>query len=313
MAPPRLLYLSRGHGYGHAATDLEIIDALRRRGAEVVIASYGTGAEYYRERDVACTDLRIDDVNDQGVDAALRILAFLRRHADADLVLAHEVFAAPRMCVELGLRNVLMTHWFFSELGAPERDRLLAVADELVFVDFEAAHRVPAGFAHTVFAGAVARRFDGDRRAGREALDFPDDRELVVLTTGAVTPYNEEHLRAVVDTVVRAWRRYRSRDGALVILSDVRPDVDDPSVRSVGRVRDPAPYYQAADVVVANATFSTICTLARNDVPTVVVTGGRNPVDRLHADFFASTGHVRAVEVGASAHLLWSAVEAVVT
>jgi hypothetical protein len=273
----RIVYLTRGHGYGHAATDVAVIRALAelRPDVEVEAASYGTGLEYYVQQGMPCADLRIDDVNDQGVDAALRVTAFLRSRATADLVVAHEVFAAPRVCAMLRCRNVLLTHWFFSEIGLPERDEWLRAAESLLVLDFEQAHVVPPELAGRVtFTGAVAKRFEVDRVAARRALGIADAERMAVITTGALTPYNAAHLKALVSKGVAAWRHF----GRVFVLSHAE---------WIGQTPTPELYYAAADVVLANATFTTLSTLRRNAVPTIAVIGEGNPVDRLHAEFFA--------------------------
>ena len=309
----RIVYLSRGHGYGHAATDREITEALcqLRPGITIELASYGTGLKYYSDRGIPCADLRIDDIDDQGLQAALRVMAFLHPRRDADLVVAHEIFTAPQMCATLDLPNVLLTHWFFAEVGAPQRDALLAKPDALVLLDFEAAHQVPPQLAgRAQFTGAVARSLPIGRDQARYELGIADTDFVAVLVTGAVTPINADHVSKVVARGLGAWRARGGTSGRLLVLSEVAPPPTDPSVTWVGRINDPSPYYRAADVVVAGATFSTLCVLARNGIPTVAVTGGQNPVDQLHARFFASEGLVRTVDVSASEPEFWDAVQA---
>jgi hypothetical protein len=280
-----IVFLTRGHGYGHAAVDVPVIRALRelRPSVTVEAASYGTGLEHYARQGMPCADLRIDDVDDQGVEAALRVTAFLRTRKSADLVVAHEVFAAPRVCAMLGLRNVLLTHWFFSEVGLPERDDVLRAADPLLVLDFPQAHVVPQGLAGRVtFVGAVAKRFDLDRAAARRVLGVGTGERVVVVTAGAVTPYNARHLEALESHALAACAGWAKP----FVLAGSR------------RVSRPEIYYAAADVVVANATFATLCALVRNAVPTVAVIGQGNPVDRLHAEFFAREGLLELVEAG---------------
>lgn len=280
----RIVYLTRGHGYGHAATDVAVIRALTELRPDVTVeaASYGTGLEYYAQQGMPCTDLRIDDVNDQGVAAALRVTAFLRSRGPADLVVAHEVFAAPRVCAILGLRNVLLTHWFFAEIGLPEHDEWLRTAESLLVLDFEQAHVVPPELAGRVtFTGAVARRFPLDRAAARRELRIAEAERVAVITTGAVTSYNAAHLEALVRKGVAAWQHY----GRVFVLSGVRPE--NQRAEWVGQTPVPELYYAAADIVLANATFTTLSMLERNGVPTIAMLGEGNPVDRLHAEFFA--------------------------
>nr|MDT0663182.1 hypothetical protein [Micromonospora sp. DSM 115978] len=310
---PHVVYLSRGHGYGHAARDRAIAAALRALRPDLVVevASYGTGLEFYRAHADPCVDLRIDDDDDQGSSATISVATFLATRRHADLVVANEMFTAPSVCDALGLRSVLLTHWFFTELGAPAMDAAMAHAGSVILLDFEQAHRVPARLRRRVtFTGAVAEPFRTDRVEARRALRIDATEYLVVLATGAIYPDKAAHLRAVVAKGLRAWRTRPTGGGRLVVLSGLPPTVDDPSVRWVPWTDRPDLYYRAADVVLTTGTFGTICALARNEVPTVAVVGGQNPVDRLHAEFFAAQGFLTAVDASVSDATLGRAVAA---
>ncbi|GAA4205194.1 hypothetical protein GCM10022220_17070 [Actinocatenispora rupis] len=290
----RIEYLSRGHGHGHAATDVRVAAALRTLGAEVRLASYGSGLDHCTRRGVDCADLGIDDLHDQDPTAALRVLAYLRGRRGTDLVVAHEIFAAPSLCRALGLPCVLLTHWFFAEIGAPDRDALLATPDRLVLLDLAAAHDVPAALADRVeFTGPVAEPYPGDRPAARRQLGLDPAEYVVVVTTGAVTTHNRDRLGALPARVRAALPVRHAR---LLVLSG-------PTA-----VDDPAPYHRAADVVVANATFGALSELVAAGVPTVAVTGGPNPVDRLHAERFAALGLVTTVDADARTAALADAI-----
>jgi hypothetical protein len=297
---PKIVYLSRGHGYGHAARDRAIVAALRglRPDAVVEVASYGTGLEFYRSHAMACADLRIDDDDDQGPAAAFAVAAFLSARRRADLVVANEVFTAPGVYTALGLRGVLLTHWFFAEVGVPAMDAPLAKAEKIMLIDFEMAHRVPQQLRDRVtFTGAVAPRFLIDRHSARRELGIDATEYVAVLSTGATYQTKVDHMRAVLAKGLAAWRVRRPGKGRLFVLSNLPPAVDDSCVEWVSWTDRPELYYRAADVVITNGTFGTMSALTRNRIPTIAVVGGQNPVDRLHAEFLAGEGLLTAVEV----------------
>src|SRR5262249_54805525 len=150
VCPPshRIAWLSRGKGYGHAAKDLRIVHGLRRLrpDVEVVVASAGLGLAYYRDRGEACHDLGIDDDDDgQGAEAYVRLLWFLRRLGRIDLLVADEFFIAPRLGAALAVPSLVLSHWFFSEIGAPQADIYFEGAAAIVMLDSPSAHTPPAG------------------------------------------------------------------------------------------------------------------------------------------------------------------------
>lgn len=299
-----IVYLSRGHGYGHAARDRAIVAALRARRPDstVEIASYGTGLTFYRSHTDPCADLRIDDADDQGALAALAVTAFLRTRRHVHLVVTNEMFTTPAVCQALGLRSVLLTHWFFTELGVPAMDVALGQADAVILLDFERAHHAPPQLRHRVaFTGAVAEPFRANRPAARRRLGISPGDHVTVLATGAAYPDKMAHMRVVLEKGLDAWRtRPAGGGGHLFVLSSIPPTVDDPSVHWVSWTDRPDLYYRAADVVLTNGTFGTMCALARNAVPTVAMVGGPNPVDRLHAEFFAAQGLLTLVDADIS-------------
>lgn len=316
-----LVILSRGHGYGHAAKDLQVIEAIRAKqpGLMVSVASSGTGLDFYTSRSVPCVDLGIADSDDQGEHAAWCILRFLLRTGKPDLVVANEVFTAPAICRMLQIENLLLTHWFFSEIGLPQADRCLLGANAVILLDFAAAHRAPVELNVPIHSiGALAKSFPLTRRQARRKLGLAEHAFAAVVTIGAPRPDKIPDIRILLRTVLNAWRGYARPADRLFLL--VPPDADwnvshdfsDKSVCWIGPTAQPETYFRAADVVLAYATFTTLSELARNRVPTVAIIGSINRVDRLHAEYIASTGHVAATELAVTPEQLWHLVQVVI-
>lgn len=172
----RILYLVRGHGFGHAARDLRIIEALKALApqVEIEIASSGTGMQYFRSRSVDCADLEIPDDEDQSASAGWRVWRYLHWAAAPDLVISDEImFAIPYCRNVLDVPCVLLTDWVYRDIGKPQLDRLLDGAAEVVVVDFPESHPTAIGTSAPItHIGPVVDRFplnpaDGERGNGK--------------------------------------------------------------------------------------------------------------------------------------------------
>ncbi len=316
-----ILFLTRGHGYGHAANDLQFIRTIQKTmpDIDITIASSGTGLEYYRNRGVDCLDIGIPDENDQGPEATKMIASFLfefiAKFGRPDLVVANEVFAAPRICHLVQLRNILVTQWFFAEIGSPQYDLLMGYAAAIIILDFAEAHQVPHKITIPVhFVGAIARKFNLEQSEARNKLGLSSTNFVMTLAFGSVRLDKIPDIRIMINVVTQSWRCFTKPGDTLLILAEpskgyILTDMPDiRGVRWIGIIDDPAAVYCAADIVVAYATFTTLSELARNNIPTVGIIGSINPVDKLHANFMHSTGHIRALDIETIGEKLCSSV-----
>ena len=271
----RITVMSRGHGFGHAARDLKVVEAIRstRPDVRVDIASAGSGAEFYRARGIPVTDLGIEDADDTSLEATWRLWRFLHEDAPTDLVLVDEFMTVPGFCRNvLQVPSVLVTDWFHAEIGLPENDALLDDATEVVVPDFPQAHRTPpATTAPVWYSGPLVRSFP--EVDARRELGIAADALVVVVAQGG-----RPDRRATLETqlrVLRVWNRNARPHDRLLLLADPPPvrgtPPRTPTIRWVGRTDRPELYYRAADVVVADAFGFTVCELVHNGVPALAV------------------------------------------
>jgi erythromycin esterase len=286
------------------------------RGLGITVASYGTGLDYYAARSVPCVDLGIADINDQGRHAAWRTSRFLASIDRPDLVVANEVFSSPAACRALRHKNLLFTHWFFSEIGSPESDRVYEDADGVVLLDFPEAHAIPAEIDVPVyFAGPAAPSFEINRQRARKQLGVPQSSRVVVMTFGSMHPDKFTDITAMLAKFLPAWDVEAGEDDRLLVLAppggpwEHASTIQRKTVQWVGVTARPEVYYRAADLVIAHATFTTLSELARNGAPTVGVIGSQNPVDRLHAERFSSLGLIKTMELDACPEEVWTIVQ----
>lgn len=315
----RIVVLSRGHGYGHAAKDHRIIESLwaQRGDLEITVASSGLGVEYYKAHSIPCIDLGIPDHDDQGHFAHRRVLRFfdeLTAQEDrVDFVVANEVFWAAPVCSMLDIDIILLTHWFFSEVGNPQADHFLRYANSVIVLDEAENHQVPNSLGVPVyFSGLLANQFSLTRLQARQALGLDRNCLMAVATFGSLRPDKLHEISSLLNLVLATWREYAPAPCQLFILADVDIFSElvspwrDESVKWVGVTKTPELYYAAADVVIAYATFTTLSELVRNAVPTVGVIGSLNPVDTFHARSFESLGLIQAASLDVCPGRLWT-------
>lgn len=262
----RIGFLTRGHGFGHAARDLRLIREIRRQRPDAVVdvMSSGSGHRYYRSRGVDCADLGIADERDTAPAASWAVWRRLARGLDTwDLLVADEVFAAiPFGHYVLDRPVVALTDWFFRDFGRADHDRVFDHAAEVIVLDFPESHPVPPRTAAPVhYAGPVVDGFGRERREARAALGAGPEDLVAVLTVGGM-PLRPEAVR-MTNAVLDAWSS-RTASDRLYILADRADRPQPPGVTWTGVCATPEQYYAAADVVLADAMGFTACELVAN-------------------------------------------------
>ncbi|MGW7548366.1 glycosyl transferase [Streptomyces sp. NPDC054770] len=324
-----VLVLSRGHGFGHAARDLRVVDSIRRQRPDlkILLAASGTAAEYFRMHDVPCVDLGIDDAEDMTPTAFARVQAFLRRIRRPQLVVTDEVVAALPYCRKVWkVPCVLLTDWFYAEFGEPGTDPFLDSATEILMLDFRAAHPGPYAITAPIrYVGPVVRPFADRRARVREELGVPDGSLLAVNTLGGMTGRDEAG--RMTELALRAWNTKARPGDQLHILapspspspppSGESPTAEAPragggSVVWRGIVPEPESLFAAADVVIADAMGTTVCDLVYNRIPVLGLvdrSAGFPASFHLRVDEMAANGLMVCADVSCTPEALWTSLQ----
>jgi hypothetical protein len=311
----RISYLARGHGFGHAARDHRIINAIRSLapGIDITVASSGTGHQYFRSRGVECADMGFDDAVDQSPEASWKIWRQLYRSPAADLVVSDEVLPAIPFCAKvLEVPCVLITDWSFGDFGRPEMDRILDDAAEVVMVDFPESH--PEPLQTTVRVCHVGPLVDDFVPAEPSIAGAPGSL-TVVASFGGVP--GRPGARAMLARTLSAWKRHASPGDRLFVFVP-RPPSDDgghaiPGVHWVGITAEPDRYYLAADVVLTDGLAFTACELIFNGIPTVSFVTEQGAAANAssfsrRAEFLDRIGATRTVRDQDDPDTLWDAI-----
>jgi hypothetical protein len=269
-----IVLLTRGHGYGHAARDLRIICGLRQLSpdADIVLASSGSGVEYFRSHDIPCHDFGIADRHDLSEEAVRRVWGFLQTLSDPDLVIADEVVWALPFCRRFfDCPRILLTDWLYADHGMPQHDPFLNNASEILVLDFAEAHPGPYDTqAPITFTGPVVSKFPGDRSTARKQLGLRAQSRTAVVSVGGVA--DRPDARRIFRHTTDAWSTYANPADVLFVLG-VGYDLPGMpgNIRLVPHTPSPEVYYQAADAVVTDATGLTCCEVVANGIPVVAV------------------------------------------
>jgi hypothetical protein len=312
-----IVLLARGHGYGHAARDIRILTGLRQLSpdSEIVLASSGSGLEYFRFQGISCHDLGIADRHDLSETAVRSIWEFLRTIRDPDLVIADEVVWALPFCRRFfDCPSILLTDWLYADHGLPQHDPFLDNASQILVLDFAEAHPGPyATQAPISFTGPVVSKFPGDRSTARQQLGLEDQARVAVVSAGGVA--DRPDARRIFRHAAEAWSRHAGPADILLALGVgyELPGMSD-NIRPVPHTPSPEIYYQAADAVVTDATGFTCFEVAANGIPVVAVLTSDAlrfaSLYRYRASLLESAGLAVTARLDETSDLLWHALTA---
>ncbi|QSB04075.1 hypothetical protein [Natronoglycomyces albus] len=276
----KILFLARGHGFGHAARDRRIIAAMRRLRPDlhIDIMASGSASEYFQLYGETFTDMGIGDHEDMTPAAGRHLWKLLEQRERPDLVITDEVIWALPFCVkEWKRRAILLTDWMFSEMGQPENDSLLNYAGEIIMLDFRRAHPGPFDTTTPInYFGPVVSDFAISRSQARTQLSLDTRQFAATVTVGGYAAALDNQL--IASAAVDTWLEKTPRGHHLFVLGEKFRDVpyhrrDD--ITWVGITGTPETYYAASDVVLANANGTVTCDLVWNRIPVLGMTSNR--------------------------------------
>ena len=107
----KLLFLSRGKGWGHSIRDIEIVKYLSHTNEyEVLFASYGAGYEAYRTKGIPCYDLQCRE-GDYGGPLIESFISLIKKLSPTWIVSDEELFMLP-ISHGFGIPCAYITNYF---------------------------------------------------------------------------------------------------------------------------------------------------------------------------------------------------------
>ena len=287
---PKILYLSRGRGFGHAMNDLLILKELKsiKKTLSVLVASYHKGYHCLMMNGLRPFNLGLKPREELRLKASLRIWSLIRKFKP-DLVVSDEVFIALHITKGLKIPSILITHWFFETLS--EKHPIIPAvkkADHVIFVDTPEFHTIPFDFdVHVTFVGPVIKEFKytlRDKMRARSELGL-NRKDMVIL----VTPGGGHQVRRrFLEVSVEAFKELKGSNLKLIILagelcSQYREKfIDDDRIIVEDFDWQMDRLMVASDLVICKGSFSITWELACLGLPSISVPDLSNPIDQIH-------------------------------
>ncbi len=185
----KVMFISRGHGWGHAIPDMAIAERLvdLEPDLDLQFVSYAAGAEAYRACGFDVVDLHAPD-RPHLWDMVMTLTKFLA-NTQPDLVVAHEEVAALPAAAAFGIRSVYITDFFLDP--SHMLTQALRYTDEIVFLAHKGLYTEPPYLQGKIhYVGRAVRGFEymrADRARARQELGIPHDATVLLCQPGAWT------------------------------------------------------------------------------------------------------------------------------
>jgi hypothetical protein len=182
-----MMFISRGHGRGHAVPDMAIaaklIEHVPNLGLQFV--SYAAGADAYRARGYSVIDVNVED-NPPFLDMVVAFARLLDQNRP-ELIVAHEEVPAITVADAFKIPSVFITDFFSDPSGVPMKE--LRRATEILFLGQRGLFTEPPYLAgRTRYLGRAVRKFEytlADRKRARIELSIPPEATVLFCQPGA--------------------------------------------------------------------------------------------------------------------------------
>ena len=292
---PKILYFSRGRGFGHAIPDLMVVDRLEslRPDVNITLGSYADGLKAISSNGRSALDLEME-LDDEYTQKELSALQRIIPSVEPDLIVTHEVFYALPVARKYNIPSVLITHWFFEELGDMTAftgllARFFNCATEIVIRDIESGHTVPPTLKVPVsFIGPILRTAEPLEDRGlsvRQELGVPADLPLIFVSMGGNSQSRRKEMLA---SAVETYMELDRKQYGLILIAGEDADyyrqklIDFPYAVVKSWDWNILRLQAVSTLAITRGSFGTLCELARLGVPSISIIDGGNAVDTFH-------------------------------
>lgn len=304
----RVLWVSRGRGYGHATVDAAILPHLERAlpGVRTTVASYGDGTRAFRDLDIRVRDLGLASEPEPG--HACQRMRRLIRSTGPDLVVVHEDFPAAAACQADDIAYVFLTHWMLD--ADDPANSALCDAQGVVFLDEPGRFAIPSYLAsRTHHVGPVLRPMPASgisRSRARRDLGLPANSLVIMVAPGI---HAHEGRNSIGRTVLDAIDLLPERRARVLWMGGRRDPPRElaahPSVHWIGFRPDVEVVARAADAAITVGNYTTQRELHSLGVPTIALISDPDSPDGVYARSICScvpleSGGVTAEDLAAA-------------
>ncbi len=312
---PKILYFSRGRGYGHSIGDIEVIRELKKNdeNLDIVIASYAHGYEaFIKNGFTEIENLYLSYENEFFSPQGLARIQQLIKSVRPDLIVANEMFNVLPLAREHGFPAVLITHWFF-EAVRPKPTILslfMACANHIIFGDLEDFHEKPPKLRAPVsFVGPIMRKIETssqDRDFFKKALGFQKTDKVILVSFGGGFDRvggGLEKGKIVLEKIYQVFDQLNIQNLKLILLAGQIYDYaiskfDNSNVTILRESWDFDKLMAASDIAIVRGSYRTLCELAVIGTPAICIPFLKgNPVDEMHIRNFERLGTLETLEI----------------
>ena len=312
---PKILYFSRGRGYGHAIGDMEVIRELKKSDVplDISIVSYAHGYEaFVKNGFTEIKNLYLDYENEFFSPQGLLRTQQLIKSVRPDLIVANEMFNVLPLAREHGLPAVLITHWFF-EAVRPKPTVLslfMACANHIIFGDLEDFHEKPPGLKASVsFVGPIMREIESssqDRNLLKKELGFEKTDKIILVSFGGGfdrVGHGLKKGKITFQKIYQAFDQLKIRNLKLILLAGrlyeyAISKFNSTDVTILRESWDLDKLMAASDLAIVRGSYRTLCELAVIGTPAICIPFLKgNLVDEMHIRNFERLGTINTLEM----------------
>ena len=284
----KVIFFSRGLGIGHAARDLALASALKRKSVESTFFSYESGLKYFHNMQVPVKNTKFSNTSHAVMDTETLIHSFFEDlfeyssllTKEEGLVIGDEELFLPFTCKILKRPSVFITDWFPNMIQKFKSDALIPMAykafeqaDYIIVPDFEDQILIPEQLEEkTFFFGPF---FRGDIQKLRESRvylrkKYGFDTFVIVVTVGG-----SQLNFPVLEKCIEAYKILSKVEDIRMILI-TGPDISPEELPSTeAEIKQFVPDFMelavSADLVITGAGHSTLMELSALGVPPIVI------------------------------------------
>ena len=282
----KILFFSRGRGYGHAIPDLAIADdlAVLARDISIQFVSYSSGAQVLRNCGRDVIDLELPENNPflATLSRAKKVIG----DVTPDIVVAHEEFSALYAANVAGLPSVFIGAWL-PPSGSIAAESL-SYCDSIIIVGNPGLFPLPVNVRVCPrYVGPIIRKMKyaaADRLRIRAEMGISDREHVTLVVPGGAS---NEQQAPILDIVLSAFFALKKDTKRLYWLSG--KDSDSVREKTAGLVGvEILTFYEpierlivASDIVLTKGTRGITLDAASLGVPSISLSHGTNPVDEL--------------------------------
>lgn len=278
----KVLFFTRGLGFGHATRDMAIEEVMRRmdRSAEVIFVSYGSGA---RALKMWGRSPIIEMGFSPGSKVWMEVASDLVKNEKPAIIVSDEEIAAIEIAERYNIPSIYITNWF------PNPIEQLCYAARVIFPDLPDSFPPPKALTNISFVGPICKLYPLSplqKDLFKRSYGCLDDEKYVLVTCGSVLVQDLLLFQRSKDAFMGLTIPAR----LFLLTGFLHHRLEDLTMKSsnmaiMDYISELPRYIQAFDLVITRGGHTTLWELALHGVPSISVPYGPdvNPMNERYA------------------------------